>query len=107
MYCIETPVDASSASRYLQQLCKHWSHGLEVTHTPLDARVPLHPQAECLMHADEAGLDVRINAPDAGEAARLGRALVEHLQRFAGGKRSSRPSGVLLRRKHRSQLRRR
>ncbi len=83
MYNIETRVETENASRYLQQLCKHWSHRMEITFTPTQARVPFSTESICLMGADEEGLDVRIEAPDSSEASRLGRVLVEHLQRFA------------------------
>ena len=73
----------ANASRYLQQLCKHWAHRLEVAFTPLEARVPFSEEAVCLLGADPIGLDVRIDAPNAAEAARLGQVVIEHLQRFA------------------------
>ena len=76
-------VRTANASRYLQQLCKHWSHRLEVTFTPTQAHVPFNAESVCMMGADEEGLDVRIEAPDASEASRLGRVIVEHLRRFA------------------------
>jgi len=83
MYSIEARVKTANASRYLQQICKHWTHRLEVTFTDTQARVPFNAESICLMGADCEGLDVRIEAPDAGEAARLGRVLVEHLQGYA------------------------
>ena len=83
MYSIEARVRTANASRYLQQLCKHWSHRLAVTFTPTQAHVPFNAESVCMMGADDEGLDVRIEAPDASEASRLGRVLVEHLQRFA------------------------
>jgi hypothetical protein len=83
MYNIEARVKTANASRYLQQLCKHWSHRMEVVFTSTEARVPFNAESVCLMGADNDGLDVRIEAPDASEASRLGRVLVDHLQRFA------------------------
>ncbi|MES1199102.1 MAG: DUF2218 domain-containing protein [Pseudomonadota bacterium] len=83
MYSIETRVRTANASRYLQQLCKHWAHRIEIVFTPNEARVPFNEEAVCLLGADDGGLDVRIDAPDASEAARLGQVVVEHLKRFA------------------------
>ena len=33
-----------SASRYLQQLCKHWSHKFAVNFTPQHGTIPFHSQ---------------------------------------------------------------
>lgn len=83
MYSIETRVPTANASRYLQQLCKHWAHKMEVVFTAHEARVPFNAEAVCLLGADANGLEVRIDAPDASEASRLGRVVIEHLLRFA------------------------
>jgi uncharacterized protein len=83
MYSIATRVKTTNASRYLQQLCKHWAHRMPVVYTPVEARVPFNETSVCLMDADDAGLDLRIDAPDAGEASRLGNVVVAHLKRFA------------------------
>ena len=83
MYRIQAKVQTANASRYLQQLCTHWSHKLDVKFSPREGRVPFNAEAECLLGADESGLDVRINAADASEGSRLGRVVIEHLQRYA------------------------
>lgn len=83
MYAIETRVETANASRYLQQLCKHWSHRMEIVFTPNEARVPFSEEAVCLLGADADGLDVCIHAPDASEASRLGQVVIEHVKRFA------------------------
>lgn len=83
MYNVETRVPTVHASRYLQQLCKHWTHRLSVVFTPLAGRVQFNEQAQCVLTADASGLDVLISAPDAAEASKLGRVVIEHLQRFA------------------------
>jgi hypothetical protein len=83
VYSIETRVKTANASRYLQQVCKHWSHRMPVTFTPTQAHLPFNAENACLMGADAEGLDVRIDAADASQASRLGNALVEHLRRFA------------------------
>jgi hypothetical protein len=82
MYSIETRVKTANASRYLQQLCRHWSHRMPVTFTSSEAHVPFNAENVCLMGADDDGLDVRIDAADASQASRLGNVLVEHLRRF-------------------------
>ena len=83
MYHVETRVPTTHASRYLQQLCKHWAHKLDVVFTPLAGRVQFSAKAHCVLTADADGLDVLISAADASEGSRLGRVVIEHLQRFA------------------------
>ena len=69
------------ASRYLQQLCKHWAHRFEVTFDPLSGRVDFG-DAVCILKADEQALDVRIDA-EPEEMDRWERVLATHLNRFA------------------------
>ncbi len=74
-------VPTASASRYLQQLCKHWQHNLAV---PKDARGASHP-ADGLVtfDAQAAALDVRIDASSAEQLDGLKGAVARHLDRFA------------------------
>jgi hypothetical protein len=83
MYSIETRVKTANASRYLLQLSKHWAHRMPVTFTPIEARIPFSETSVCLIDADIEGLDLRIEAPDPGEASRLGDVVLDHLRRFA------------------------
>lgn len=83
MTTLETAIATPEASRYLQQLCKHWSHRFEVTFTPEQGRVPFNADAVCTMQATSDALQLSVAAPDAAEAARLAEVVVTHLQRFA------------------------
>ena len=85
-------VPTASASRYLQQLCKHWQHNLQVEYDeargtvvfPRDARGADWPgDAVVTMTAGEAALDCRIDASAAGQLDGLKGALARHLDRFA------------------------
>ena len=85
-------VTTSNASRYLQQLCKHWSHNLVVTFDPTQATVTFPrnvrgaawpADARLTMQADAAGLDCRLEAGAAGQLAALKGAVARHLDRFA------------------------
>jgi uncharacterized protein len=85
-------VPTASASRYLQQLCKHWSHNLAVDFTPehgtvvfpKDARGANHP-GDGLVTFDAAPdtLTVRIDASSAAQLDGLKGAVARHLDRFA------------------------
>jgi hypothetical protein len=85
-------VPTASASRYLQQLCKHWSHNLHVEFTPengtvifpKDARGADHPgDAVVTFDVAEDGLDVRIHASSDAQLEGLKGAVARHLDRFA------------------------
>ena len=85
-------VPTASASKYLQQLCKHWSHNLQVEFTPengtvifpKDARGADWPgDAVVTFNVAEHGLDVRIDASSDGQLEGLKGAVARHLDRFA------------------------
>jgi hypothetical protein len=87
-----TFVPTANASRYLQQLCKHWAHNLQVEFSaeqgcvifPRDARGSDYPDdAVVTFGAQPAGLEVRIDASAAGQLEGLKGALERHLDRFA------------------------
>lgn len=84
--------ETTKASQYLQQLCKHWSHNLEVDFTtaqgrvvfPRDARGADWPGPATLsLTADDAGLDCRLEASAPGQREALEGAVTRHLERFA------------------------
>lgn len=85
-------VPTAHASRYLQQLCKHWSHNMEVEFTPergtvrfpRDARGADWPDdALVTMIAHSETLECRIDASAQGQLEGLKQALARHLDRFA------------------------
>lgn len=88
--CALVPTDA--AARYLQQLCKHWSHKLRVEHDeargivhfPHDARGAVWPgDALLTLDALPDALAVRIDATSVDQLEALQRVVAEHLDRFA------------------------
>jgi len=85
-------VPTTNASRYLQQLCKHWAHNLEVEFTPEHGRVVFPRNAHGADHpgdgvvnfdAAQDGLTVRIDASSDGQLEGLKGAVARHLDRFA------------------------
>ena len=76
-----TRVPTAHASRYLQQLCKHWSHKFPVEFTPQNGRIEMSAGV-LILDADPEGLGLRLTAePDNLE--RMEGVVAEHLQRFA------------------------
>jgi uncharacterized protein len=85
-------VPTAHASKYLQQLCKHWQHNLNVEFTPEHGKVTFPKDARGAdwpgdgiatfdAHADT--LDVRIDASVEGQLEGLKGAVARHLDRFA------------------------
>ena len=85
-------IPTASGSRYLQELCKHWSHNLAVEFTPQagtvifprDARGadwPGDATLTLLAHADD--LECRLQASASGQLEGLKGAVARHLDRFA------------------------
>ena len=85
-------VPTDKASRYLQQLCKHWSHNLAVEFTaergtitfPRDARGADWPgDAVLTMTAHADNLECAIDASARDQLDGLKGVLARHLDRFA------------------------
>ncbi len=85
-------VPTASASKYLQQLCKHWQHNLTVESTPDHGTVVFPKDArgadwpgDALVTFDATAnvLDVRVDASIEGQLEGLKDAVARHLDRFA------------------------
>lgn len=75
-------VPTASASRYLQQLCKHWSHKFDVTFDAHQGRVPL-PLGPVDLVADGTALTVTCTVAEGGDIERMQKVVADHLNRFA------------------------
>ncbi len=74
-------IPTAHASRYLQQLCKHWSHKFQVEFTPEHGRIEMSA-AVCTLEAEPDVLTLRLEAaPD--DIERMEDVVARHLQRFA------------------------
>ena len=85
-------VPTASASKYLQQVCKHWEHNLSVEFTPdhgtvafpKDARGADWPgDALVTFDAGADALTVKIEASAEGQLEALKGAVARHVDRFA------------------------
>lgn len=71
-----------NASRYLQQMSKHFSHRFPAEFDAEHSRVEL-PSGRIMMTATPAELQVNLEVDNADDLPRLQTVLVEHIDRFA------------------------
>lgn len=69
------------ASRYLQQLAKHWGHKFPVAFTATEATIEL-PLGRCALTAGGEALDILLEGSEGVELDRFETVVAEHLQRF-------------------------
>lgn len=76
-------VPTHSASRYLQQLAKHWSHKMTVAYTDEEGTIDFPNGSRLAMRADSDTLDVELTVPAGEDPARMREVVASHLDRFA------------------------
>ncbi len=74
--------ETASGSKYLQQLCKHWSHRFEVEFSPTRGQIRF-PSAVATIEADADALLVTLETQDGDSIERLKAIVADHLDRFA------------------------
>ncbi|MDE0877697.1 MAG: DUF2218 domain-containing protein [Sphingomonas bacterium] len=78
-----TRVPTHSASRYLQQLAKHWSHKMETSFTEEEGSIAFPNGSSLTMRAASDTLDLELQVPADQASARMRKVVEEHLDRFA------------------------
>ena len=76
-------VPTQSASRYIQQLAKHWSHKMTVVFSAEEGTIDFPNGSRLAMRADSDSLEVVLTVPDDEEAERMRGVVASHLDRFA------------------------
>ena len=76
-------VPTRSASRYLQQLGKHWSHNMIVTFSEEEGTITFPNSSRLEMRASDETLDLLLYVPASEDAARMREVVASHLDRFA------------------------
>lgn len=71
------------ASRYLQQLCKHWSHKFTVDFTADRGMIDFGDGRACALAAQDGTLTLRATVPEGDDAGRFEGVIAEHVKRFA------------------------
>ena len=82
MATLTCSVPTASASRYLQQLCKHWSHKFEVKFDPKQGHVAL-PIGPLDLTATDDTLLISAALNEGGDPERAKLVIADHLNRFA------------------------
>ncbi len=77
-----TLVATAHASRYLQQLCKHWAHKFAVEFTPSHGEIVL-PSGTVVLDATDEALEIRIRSPEDTVLDHLEGVVADHILRFA------------------------
>jgi hypothetical protein len=78
----QADVATPKASRYLQQLCKHFQHKRPVTFDPQAGEITFSIGV-CRVNADEDTLTLALTAPDSDQMTQLEQIIARHLLRFA------------------------
>lgn len=82
LHAARAAVRTTNASRYLQQLCKHWSHKFETEFDPTDGRIVL-PLGEARLAATADTLVIDLTVTDAASMQTFQEVVVSHIERFA------------------------
>jgi hypothetical protein len=75
-------VSTDHASRYLQQLCKHWAHKFETEFTPTRGQIAL-PLGSTVLSADDSVLSIEVTAREDVDLRQLEDVVQRHVERFA------------------------
>lgn len=79
-----TTVPTENGWKYLQQLCKHWAHKLDVELDEQNHKATVKfDEAVASMQCDAATLTVSIETDDAGKLETYQGVVASHLDRFA------------------------
>ena len=78
----KTAIPTEHASRYLQQLCKHFAHKRPVTFDEQSGEISFSV-GDCRLKADGSALHIDLTAPGTEEMEQLKDVVIRHLVRFA------------------------
>ncbi|MGQ3211389.1 MAG: DUF2218 domain-containing protein [Shinella sp.] len=78
----KTAIPTEHASRYLQQLCKHFAHKRPVTFDEQAGEISFSV-GDCRLKAVGSALHIDLTAPSADDMEQLKDVVIRHLVRFA------------------------
>ena len=76
-------VRTDHASRYLQQLCKHWSHRFSVEFDAATGRVPFGAENVLDLAVEPGNLVMTLTVEKPEDLERMQNVVADHLKRFA------------------------
>jgi hypothetical protein len=76
-------VPTHSASRYLQQLARHWSHKMTVVFSEEEGTIDFPNGSRLEMRADSESLDLELSVPEGEDVGRMREVVENHVDRFA------------------------
>ena len=76
-------VPTEHASRYLQQLSKHWSHKFAVEFDPHHSEIDFADGRKVDLKATDAALDIVVTSTDESKLPQLQEVVAVHIKRFA------------------------
>ncbi|SNZ20613.1 DUF2218 domain-containing protein [Cohaesibacter gelatinilyticus] len=82
MYAITARAETEFASKYLQQLCKHFAHKVPSTYDETSGKVEF-PMGDCTMQATSGVLTVTCHSEERDGVTQMGQIIDKHLERFA------------------------
>lgn len=82
MFTSNAKFTTKRASGYLQQLCKHFGHKVEVTFDAQNGQINF-PFGQCVLRADQGELILTVHAQALGDLTKTCRVIASHLERFA------------------------
>ena len=83
MTVVATRTPTTSASRYLQQLAKHWSHKMPVSFDADAGTIDFPNGTRLAMRAAPEALHCILTVPDGEDAEQMLGVVTRHLDRFA------------------------
>ena len=83
MLVTEAKVPTAHASRYLQQLSKHWSHKFAVTFDATQSAIPFSEDRKAELTASPDHLQITLSVADEETRDRMQKVIEDHLNRFA------------------------
>ncbi|WP_281858939.1 DUF2218 domain-containing protein [Litoreibacter halocynthiae] len=82
MFTNTARISTTRASTYLQQLCKHFGHKVEVQFDPTSGHISF-PFGQCDLSATQDNLDLTVSAETDADLSKTSRVIASHLERFA------------------------
>ncbi|MES0812669.1 DUF2218 domain-containing protein [Roseibium sp. SCPC15] len=82
MIIVTTTAHTASASKYLQQLCKHFAHKVPATWDATSGEVSF-PFGFCRMEATDSCLMIRCETDEDQKMVRMKGVIDSHIERFA------------------------